>query len=77
MSESQVYIVNVWRSSGVTPEFRATARAVENLEPRFFTSVVELGRYLAEAAAATEPDRHSDSQSSSGDSPPHQQRTSP
>jgi len=75
MSVSRVYIVNVWRSGGAVPGFRATARAVENLEPRFFTAVDELGRYLAEAAAELEPDRRSVGAPAPGDSKSHQQRT--
>jgi hypothetical protein len=77
MSELQVYIVNVWCSSGAVPEFRATARAVENLEPRFFTSVDELGRYLAKSAAEAGPARLEGRPSNSGDPLPNQQRNSP
>lgn len=74
MTVSRVYIVNVWYSGGAKPDFRASARAVEDLEPRFFTAADELVRYFAEAGAEPGADRRSTA-AGIGDSKPHQKWT--
>jgi hypothetical protein len=74
MTVSRVYIVNVWCSGADHPGFRASARAVEDLEPRFFTAADELVRYFAEAGAEPDTDRRSTA-AGTGDSKPHQKWT--
>lgn len=73
MSVSRIFIVNVWHTRAEPPGFRASVRAVEDLEPRFFTAADELARHFAEAVAALEPDRRAPaaaSDSSSSAQPP-------
>jgi hypothetical protein len=70
MTVSRVYIVNVWYSGSAQPDFRASVRAVEDLEPRFFTATDELVHFFAEAAAEPDTDRGS-AATGAGDSNPH------
>jgi hypothetical protein len=74
MTVSRVYIVNVWYSGGAQPDFRASVRAVGDLEPRFFTAADELARFFTEAAAEPDTDRGS-AAARAGDTNPHRQRT--
>jgi hypothetical protein len=48
---SRIYIVRVWHSRAGDPAaFRAAVREVDQEDPQVFTSVTEVGAFLADAA---------------------------